>query len=509
MTIALAASFTSPGVLTNAVMRADDIRGRDATPDYERVFAQDRVGRLDIRINANDWGAIVSDMEDMLGPFGSGPGRRPSQEAVAACTGLPEGSECQYGNPPVSGRCVLAPDGGPPSCVPVGPVAPGEPDEDGVLPRTPMYVPAEVTFDGEVFRHVGFRLKGRSNLLNAWVRGNGKLPFRLNLDALETRFPESRDQTFFGFPNLGFDNHQQDSSYLRDKIAHDLFREAGVPAAQTAFMRVFLDRGAGPFYLGLYTMVEVPDSPMLKRFFGSDDGNLYKPRGMAAWAAFLKSNFPKRTNEEDEDWTDVAGAIAALHTPRDDPARWRASLEARFEVNGFLRWLALNTILGNQDAYTPGNGYVYGSPRHRDRLFWIPWDNDTAMAAGVRLGGDPVPGVGEPRPNITLDLFHDRVRSDMPLIRFLMDDLSYRATYRTHVADLLATVFVPSRLSATIRSEHARIAPYVIGDEAEDPSRSFAGTPSDFDASVYGPNGLLAYVEARAAAVRQALQEVR
>ena len=28
-------------------------------------------------------------------------------------------------------------------------------------------------------------------------------------------------------------------------------------------MRVYLDRGAGPTYLGLYTMIEIPDEPML------------------------------------------------------------------------------------------------------------------------------------------------------------------------------------------------------------------------------------------------------
>jgi spore coat protein H len=514
--IAVAAGLVVATVLTTAVMQADDVRGRDAVPDYPRVFVQERVARLDVRISATDWQAVVSDMEQMLGPFGSGGaaaggrgGGPANQEAIAACAGLAEGSACTIGTPPVSGRCALTPNGGrSASCIPVNEVpGGGGVDEDGVLPRTPLYIPAEIAFDGETFRNVGFRLKGRSNLLNSWVRGIGKLPFRLNLDALKSRFPETRDQTFFGFPNLGFDNHQQDSSYLHDKIANDLFREAGVPAPETAFVRVFVDRGAGPFYLGLYTMVEVPDTPMLERFFGSDDGNLYKPRGMGAWIAFVKDNFPKRSNEADEDWTDVADAIAALHAARDNPALWRSRLEARLDVNAFLRWLALNTILGNADAYTPGNGYLYGSPRHRDRLFWIPWDNDTALQSdSTRVVGDEIPAPGGGRPAITLDLFHDRVGSDKPLVRFLMDDALYRATYRAHVAELVATVFDPARLSATIRSEHARIARYVVGDEGEDPSRSFAGTPIEFDATVYGPNGLVAYVEARAAAVRQALQ---
>jgi hypothetical protein len=86
-----------------------------------------------------------------------------------------------------------------------------------------------------------------------------------------------------------------------------------------------------------------------------------------------------------------------------------------------------------------------------------------------------------------------------------MDDPVYRANYRSHVEDLLATVFEPSRMSAVFRSEQARIAPFVMGTEGEDPSRSFAGTPMQFDATVYGATGLIAYVENRAAAVRRAL----
>ena len=36
-------------------------------------------------------------------------------------------------------------------------------------------------------------------------------------------------------------------------------------------------------------------------------------------------------------------AIAALHADRTDAAKWRAELEARFDVDGFLHVLALNT----------------------------------------------------------------------------------------------------------------------------------------------------------------------
>jgi spore coat protein CotH len=374
-------------------------------------------------------------------------------------------------------------------------------DETELLPRTPIYVPVDVTFDNETFRRVGFRLKGNSTLYFTWRRGSDKLPFRLNFDGLEARFRETRDQTFFGFTNLAFTNGNLDNSYIRGKVVTDLFREAGVPAARVEFVRVYLDRGTGAAYMGLYTMLEVPDGPMLRRVFGSDQGNLYKPHGVGGrWVAFDRNSFEKRTNREQEDWTDVQGAIAALHASRADPAAWRRRLEARFDVPVFLRWLALNTIIGNVDAYGGVSGhnyYVYGSVRHRDRLFWIPWDHDLAMPTG---------GLGTPAPGAPIDLFHARAGNTWPLIRFLMDDPIYRAQYRALVEQFLSTVFEPSRVTAIIRAEHARIAPHVFGPQGETFGRNFAGTPAQFDAAVFGPNGLLNYVVNRHSAVQAALR---
>lgn len=501
-----------------------ETHGRDATPDYDRVFAPDVVKRLDIRVAAADWDRLTADMTEMVGPFGAGGGRGGfniivDPAASVACTGLVEGSACSFGTPPQVGRCAQLPMGAGLACTPLpgagnppgrigGPGPGGNPpggrDDVELLPRTPAYIPATVVFDNVSFRYVGLRLKGNSSLSNSWRSGVEKLPFRLNFDALEDQYPEVRDQTFFGFPNLNLTSNSQDLSFLRAKVVGDLFREAGVPAARTAFVRVFFDRGEGPRYLGLYTLVEVPDRPMLDTQFGSSSGNLYKPNGTGArWSVFVRDSFPKKTNERDEDWTDIQDAIAVLNESRVDPSVWRARLEARFSVSVFLRWLALNTIIGNTDTYgsfSPHNYWVYGSPRHRDRLFWIPWDHDLAMNAGgpgvmvVVGGGTPA----EP----SLDLFHDRVNASWPLIRYLLDDPVYRAAYQRNVEELLDTVFEPSRLSARLQAEYSRIAPYVIGPEGEQPGRTFINTPQAFTEAVAS---LIRYVETRATAVRQAL----
>ena len=500
--LALAGAGVVTVTVGSAAADSQDTHGRDAVPDYGRVFAADTVNRLDLQMSPGDWQAVLADMQSMAGPSGFGLNVGFSSEQIAACSGRLEANACTAGDPVVYGRCAQT--GFPPgqlACLPVVGGANAGGDETELLPRTPIYVPVDVTFGGETFKRVGFRLKGNSTLFFTWRRGSDKLPFRLNFDGLEARYPETRDRTFFGFPNLAFTNGNLDTSYLRGRVVTDLMLEAGVPAARTAFMRVYLDRGSGPSYMGLYTMLEVPDGPMLRRLFGSDDGNLYKPHGASGrWAAFDRESLPKRTNEQDEDWTDIEDAIAALHAPKIDREQWRRKFEARFDVPVFLRWLGLNTIIGNVDAYGGVSGhnyYLYGSPRHRDRIFWIPWDHDLAMPTG---------GLGTPAPGTTIDLFHDRIGGTWPLIRLLMDDPVYRQTYRTNVEQLLATVFEPSKVAVTLRSEQARIAPFLFGPQGEPPGRNFVGTPAQFDASVYGPNGLIAYVNARVAAVQAALR---
>lgn len=540
------AAAVALGVASLSAQR-DDTHGRGAVPDYERVFNQDVVGRLEIRMASSDWDAVVADMDSMAGRFGGaggfgtppggdlgggrgGGGQVPpaNTEAVAACTGRTEGDACSFGTPAVSGRCVQTGNASPLACVglPGGGGFPGggnpgggnpggglggngnQRDDVELLPRTPIYVPVDVTFDGETFRHVGFRLKGNSSLVSTWQRGAEKVPFRLNIDALEDRYPEIRNQTFFGFPNLGFSNNILDSSYLRAKVVTDLMREAGLPAAKTAFMRVYLDRGAGQTYLGLYTMIEIPDEPMLDSLFGSSAGNLYKPHGTGGrWTVFVADDFPKRTNDADQDWTDVEDAIAALNDTTVDREVWRRRLEARIDVGAFLRWLALNTLVGNNDAYgglSAHNYYLYGSPRHRDRLFWIPWDHDLAIPGAT--GG--LGGAGGPQA-ATLDLFHTRLGNEWPLIRRLLDDPAFRATYRGQLEELLNSVLEPSRVNARVRAEYDRIAPYVVGATGEAAERSFAGTAAQFEAATIGPGGVAALLQSRATAARAALSTTR
>lgn len=472
----------------------EESHGKHAAARYDQIFAED-VQRLDIQLTAADWQAMQANLEALIGPRGGGgpigpPGNggevgggvviEITPESIAACQGKQEGEACSFSNTQgqtSSGSCMATPknelaclppmDGPPPGGDEGGPKdGPGE-------ELKPDYFPCTVSYGGRVWRHVGIRFKGNSTLGASWSSGTSKMPFRLDFDELEDRYPEIEDQRFWGFKQLSLSNGVMDDSLLHEKVMGDLFRERGLPAAATAFYRVYLDLGEGPVYAGLYTITEVPSEPMLERSFGNSSGNLYKPEGQGAdWVHFASEGFEKKTNEDAADWSDVEAAIVALHADRTDAAKWRAELEARFDVDGFLHVLALNTAVFNWDIYgaIAHNYFLYGDPSAGGRLVWIPWDHNEAFTADRGMQADVL------YPRATAERW--------PLIRYLLDDPVYRAAYLGHVRSVMDELFASGALEQRLRAEHGRIAPYVVGPDGEQPGYTMLSSPERFSSAL-------------------------
>lgn len=377
----------------------DATHGNDTDPNYTEVFPQDQVNRIDINLTSANWSAIQTNMQSLFGfAFGAGGGQ-----------------------------------GG------------GFPDEET------DYVAVSVFMNDTEWYEVGFRLKGNSTLAQAWASGIYKLPFRLNFDKFEDTCPEIKNQRFYGFKELTFSPGAKDNSLLREKIGADIFRRAGIPAAQTAFYRVYINFGDGLKYCGVYTVVEVVDDSMIETQFGEDDGNIYKPESYLK--TFSVAEFEKKNNEDLADYSDVQAFITALNssTRTTDAAQWRVQLEATFHVDHFLKWLAINTTMTNWDTYSAmaHNYYLYNHPANK--LTWIPWDNNECLASRSGPGGNSV--------NLSLST----VTSAWPLIRYLADDPVYYAQYKTYVRTFTDEAFAVADMQELLTTYHNLIAPYVIG----------------------------------------------
>ncbi len=252
----------------------------------------------------------------------------------------------------------------------------------------PVTVPCSLWCDGIEWYKVGVRYKGNSSLYNA---NSGKLPLKLKFNEFEDDYPAITGQRFRGFKTLHLKNGYQDTSALREHLVDDIFRDWGLASSHSAFYQVYLDvgGGSGAEYWGLYTIVEDVEDTVLKLQFTDDDGNLYKPdddAGSFATGTFDTDELALKTNEDGATYADVLALYTAINdtaTYNSDRTAWKAALEAVFDVPKFLRWLAANTVIQNWDTYgvMPHNYYLYANADNGGRLEWLPWDNNEALSS--------------------------------------------------------------------------------------------------------------------------------
>ncbi|MBN2533331.1 MAG: CotH kinase family protein [Spirochaetales bacterium] len=350
-------------------------------------------------------------------------------------------------------------------------------------PEDPMYVPVTVEYNGYTWWHVGFRYKGQSTLFMPRMEGKKKMPFRLNFDKFEDNFPEIDNQRFYGFSEMTFANNWYDPSFLRDRLCGEIFRDGGIPAARGGFCRIYIDTGNGMVYWGLYSMIEDPSDQMLTYQFEDDTGNLYKPEGTGAeFSSFSQSAYTKKTNEDNGDYSDIQAVINALNAPRNNAASWRSGLEGVFNVEEFLRWLAINTGIVNFDTYgwVTKNYYVYQDLTDNGRMVWIPWDMNLSLSLNNPWS--------VPIPSLSLD----EITTQWPLIRYLMDDPVYRDFYHQEMRIAMDGCFNESAVRNRIQQYANLIRSYV---ESESSTYSYlTNGVGQFDQAV---NELLNHVSTR------------
>ncbi|WP_241695504.1 CotH kinase family protein [Winogradskyella litoriviva] len=408
---------------------------KDADPDFDEVFEDNSVKRIDFVISETRWQSMLDDMTSLYGTFGSGNGSFSGDE------------------------------------------------ED------PIFVPAEVFYNGIEWYRVGVRFKGNSSLASSWANGILKLSFKLDFDEFEDDYPQIDNQRFYGFKKLSLKNNYNDKSMMREKVAGDVFRNAGLVGSHTAFYVLYVDHGDGPEYFGVYTLVEEVDDTVLDTQFSDDDGNLYKPDGDAATFAagtYDEDEYVKKTNADDADFSDVQSLLSIVNdaSRTTDAATWRTNLDAVFDTDVFLKYLAANTVIQNWDTYgkMSHNYFLYNDP-DTSKLTWIPWDNNEALEDGNQGGA------------LALNFSDLGSSSSWPLIGYLYADDVYKAKYDTYLQEIVDDAFNVSNIQAQYATYSTLIEPYAT---SEIDGYSFLNSSSDFQAAV---SELNSHVVSRASAV--------
>lgn len=430
--------------------------GKSAKPNYSIVFPDNKVNRIDIKIDKKQWEKMNEDLETNLK---STPGR-PERPHGKLADGENNRQGKRFGK----------------NDHPIQPEAGKIPDPPGGPPGRDLYEPVwtycDIAFNNQQWSKVGIRFKGNSSLRSTYQRGLQKLSFKLDFDQFEDEFPEIKNQRFYGFKQLNLKNNYDDPSFMREKVAADLFADFGLVTPQTSFCQVFIDYGEGPQYLGLYTLVEEVDDTVIKTQYKSQDGNLYKPDGFAA--TFAKGSFNsramnKKNNKKSKDFSDVQLLYEVLNSSLriENNELWKSQLTKIFDVTIFLKWLAANSVIQNWDSYgnTFHNYYLYKNTS-TNKFEWIPWDNNEAFQFGKMRGA--------------LSLSLNEVDENWPLIRYIIDDEEWRTQYETYIAVFSQTVFNPEKMHKIVTDYQNLIAKYVIGEHGEQKRYSFLKSDPDF-----------------------------
>lgn len=332
-------------------------------------------------------------------------------------------------------------------------------------PEAKYQARADVIVFGESLNDVGFRMRGQFSL-----RESGeKKPWKIDTDAYLV------GQEFHNLRQLMLLNNIGDPSMLKEKLAYEMMAFAGLPASHVAYVELWIDirdDEQPPVYWGVYTLVERVDRKYIGNRFGqnSKDGNLYKAshaqRGPMDLIYYGESitDYPtqngqyaygKMNNEEEADYKDIIALCRAIDsTQYNSNTELAAALEDEINVDQFLRYLAVITLLDNWDSYpyTGNNFYLFNNPI-TERFEWIPWD--------LTWGGNPQsPLFTRGGPGLL---------ERAPLYDLVMNTDSYKLQYAAYLDLLLRYWFTPENVTDLAQKYHRMLSPYIIqatGDKA-------------------------------------------
>jgi spore coat protein H len=263
--------------------------------------------------------------------------------------------------------------------------------------RKYIKVKAQLEFDGRDMGPISVRYKGNIRTISS--RHELKRSMKLDFN------DPNENKTFFGMKKLNLNSNATDSSQLREALGYDVFRQAGIPAARTAFAKVYLSVPGrySRAYAGLYTVVEQVDQRFLKENFGKKSGLLLKPELLGdlpdlgdKWSAY-----GKYYREKVE--TDPAAAERFISFVRflkeSSDEEFAKNIGEYLDVREFLGFLAVEAVIVNLDSpLTLDHNYYLTINPTTNRIVWIPWDLNTAFGGFLHGSGTPLENLSVSKP---------------------------------------------------------------------------------------------------------------
>ncbi len=351
-----------------------------------------------------------------------------------------------------------------------------------------IYVSATVQFtnsrlNGVSRTNVGVRLRGNT------ARGHDKRSYKID-------FREYGGEKFRDHKKINLKPDVNDPTMARELLSMHIYRKMGVPAARVAPAVLYIN---GEF-MGTYLILEQLDDEFLDRRFGHEIGFLYK----CAYGATLVNNgqvyngdmYESEMNQELDTRAELVNFVNALNTT--SSANFASVIEDYFDVDMYLRQLAVEAILGHWDGYSYNKNNFYLYYNGQTGIFhYIPYDTDNTWG---------IDWLGQNWGTYDLESFY-HPSDPRPLTRRILDVPAYEQRYLAYIGALLNTTFRTDYLYPLFDQVEALFDPWVEQDtyfnNAFNFSYSFFQNSFNYSTSGHVKYGLRGYVEARIAASEQ------
>ncbi len=206
--------------------------------------------------------------------------------------------------------------------------------------------------------------------------GSAKLPLMIKFNEFVP------GQTYQGYENLAIRTYgiSNDAAMLHEPVTNSVFRLAGLPATQTAYVGLRLNDGAEE----LYSISEVINEDYLEQHFANPDGVLYKAEVGSTLSyegedpSLYASDFTQQTRVNDADMAPLIAFMRFLSESGD--VTFESELPAWLDVDAFATYLAINNLLVNTDSIVGmNNNYYLYYDDLSERFTLLMWDANESL----------------------------------------------------------------------------------------------------------------------------------
>lgn len=206
---------------------------------------------------------------------------------------------------------------------------------------------------GKTYKAVAVKLKGSAG---SFQGPDGKPGMTVSFDKYKGA------ERFHGQKKMHLNNCAQDGTFLMELIGGEIARACGIPASRCthAFVKW---HGRD---LGLYVVKEAFTKDFLSKFFKDTDGDLYD----GGFVREIDENAEKDQGDP-KDKSNVKQLMAACR--EQDPQKRLAALEEILNIDAYLTFTALESILAHWDGYNfnRNNYRFYQDPVSKKFVFFL------------------------------------------------------------------------------------------------------------------------------------------